>query len=695
MNELISNNYQTEVYDVIDPVARVSGEPVIDQHQEAVFDGRESSDNVGIAKFRWTFVYEDVEHELNGTETLFRFDKAGIYLVTLNVSDSYHNWHLNHFNVTVRDITPPVAEAQENIYIGVHDRVCFNSSGSSDNLGIVDWSWSFYYEGVIVELHGNRACFTFDIPGDYKVNLQVRDAAGLPSTDNFMVYVGEVITAEIGADNITNTTIRDQSGNVVAHVRVSGNGTLYMKKMEWKEARARVGPVIGNKLDLGIFLEIDLAEFDWIYIEIPYNDSDLPSRLDVKSIKLYFWNETTSRWEVVENSGIDMDRKVIWGNVSHLTMFAPLAFEKETPEVKEELSWQTLLIIAIIVVLVVLNLIFIVVVFRRRDRKHKGIESASGISPEGLEPDEKPEKKGDMKGGKKELKRERKREKKGEVKGEKKAQKKAKKKDKRKEETFVEPPEEMSVCPECWEDITQDDEVCIHCGYSPFTDGAQGSDEVTTVEEKDKEKEDTFEELPEENNVCPECWEDITSEDKICIQCGYSPLTDGVDVLEEGTTVDKKNEKEEETFMELPDKNVCPECREGFTSEDKICIQCGYSPLTDREKGSKEVATVEEEKEFIETGGKTAKEIDAVLDEIEDTVKQFDIYEVEYLCPICAEIIEEESPYCSNCGIRFEDEETSLAKSTDDEVSKGLKGRYIDTDEDYDFEIVEYVNLTV
>ena len=759
LNEHTSEYFQIEVYDVIDPVARVKGDIIIDQHRTAFFDGGASTDNLDIKEYIWTFLYDDIEQELNGTETFFKFDSAGRYLITLKVSDFYNNWDLNHFNVTVTDTTLPVAEAGDDVYIAVHDRVCFNGTGSSDNLGVAEWSWSFFYGGVIVELHGNRTCYTFDNHGDYLVNLRIRDAAGLESTDSLTVYVGVVITTEIGEGNVTEKSIKDQFGNVVANVRVSGNGTLYVKKMEWNEVSSKVDRATGNTLDLGLFLEIELEEFDWIYIEIPYSDSDIPPGVDVKSMKLYFWNESASKWEVIEKSGVDLTRKVVWGNITHLTIFAPLAVVEET-DVEEGLSSRTVLFAAIIVVLVIMNIVFIVMVLRKRGGAGDKSKDELGPDDEPLEVEEisapicaecgeeipdysefcphcgvAVESEEDEKVIKDDEKKEKK-----EIQVEEKKEDKVEDKDRKKKDTFVDAPEEKNVCPECWEDLSSGDKVCIHCGYTPLTDGEPESEEDAAVDEEKeiikpggktaKEIDEVFDEIEDismedavqeaaekvlEQGVASEETEKIIgelaarvvdtgeiSEDEPIesVDERFQPVDEQADSAwsEETLAPEKKEDldsKEPEYGLAIieEEKTVlrCPDCEAFITPGDSICVSCGaelskWVDQLDRLGAELDELDMEEEEE---ESGKVVGMLEEAMESAKDIeVKLFENYEIEYQCPICENIVEEDTSFCPNCGIRYEDEKASLSKWTDDEVSLGLKGRYLEADEDYDFEII-------
>jgi len=78
----------------------------------------------------------------------------------------------------ILDIISPLVDAGNDIFIDQHETVIFNASRSWDNLGIVNYTWSFVYDGGEVVLGEAKPSFTFHTAGRYVVNLTVRDLAG-------------------------------------------------------------------------------------------------------------------------------------------------------------------------------------------------------------------------------------------------------------------------------------------------------------------------------------------------------------------------------------------------------------------------------------------------------------------------------------------------------------------------------------
>ena len=87
------------------------------------------------------------------------------------------------------DAAPPVADAGPDVEAWTGETVPFDGTGSTDDRDIQTWQWSLEYAGSPVAFEGERALFTFDIPGEYVVTLVVIDDAGNTETDTMTVRV--------------------------------------------------------------------------------------------------------------------------------------------------------------------------------------------------------------------------------------------------------------------------------------------------------------------------------------------------------------------------------------------------------------------------------------------------------------------------------------------------------------------------
>ncbi len=170
------------IQDETDPVASVMAPEVeVYAGQTLVLSGSNSTDNVGIVNYTWTFD-DDEPVVLYGENATYVFWTIRVYNVTLNVSDAEGNWDTDMMTVTVvEDDVPPIAVTSDRKFV-VGQRVTLTANLSTDNVGIVNYTWTFNYDNKDRVLYGIVTSFWFNRTGNYEVTLTVTDAAGLENS---------------------------------------------------------------------------------------------------------------------------------------------------------------------------------------------------------------------------------------------------------------------------------------------------------------------------------------------------------------------------------------------------------------------------------------------------------------------------------------------------------------------------------
>jgi len=209
-----------DVKDSTWPAANAGEDITIDQHMVVTFNGNDSFDDVGLVNYTWSFTYRGKEIYLYGETNTYIFDDAGSYIVVLNVSDAEGNWARDSLNVTVIDITPPTANGGKNITIIQGQTVSFDANQSTDNVGIVNYSWSFFYNDTNQTLFGVDPKFKFDMQGLYIVELRVQDAVNLHDKDTVSIIVYPKDLPDDGNDSMKPHT---NAGN---NVTINTNSTF-------------------------------------------------------------------------------------------------------------------------------------------------------------------------------------------------------------------------------------------------------------------------------------------------------------------------------------------------------------------------------------------------------------------------------------------------------------------------------------
>ena len=182
-----SMSVQFTIQDTTPPVANAGPDQTVPQNTLVTFDGSGSTDNVGIENYTWTFT-DGGARTLYGVTPQYRFLNVASIPVTLTVRDFDGNTATDQMLVTVTDATPPVADAGPDQTINVGGSANFDGRGSTDNVGIDSYTWTFT-DGAPVTLVGSQASHTFNTAGDYIVTLTVEDEAGLQDQDTMVVHV--------------------------------------------------------------------------------------------------------------------------------------------------------------------------------------------------------------------------------------------------------------------------------------------------------------------------------------------------------------------------------------------------------------------------------------------------------------------------------------------------------------------------
>ena len=87
---------------------------------------------------------------------------------------------------------PPVADAGPDQTVYEKTYVTLDASGSTDDVGIVNYTWVFFYGGINRTLSGMvNDSFRFMLPGVYNVTLNVTDVEGNYSADTVVITVVE------------------------------------------------------------------------------------------------------------------------------------------------------------------------------------------------------------------------------------------------------------------------------------------------------------------------------------------------------------------------------------------------------------------------------------------------------------------------------------------------------------------------
>lgn len=165
----------------VPPVADPGPDRTVGVGELVTLDASGSTDNAQIVYYMWSFSDSGRDVERYGAVASYRFMAAGDYEIQLTVVDSSWNMDDASLMITVEsagsDSIQPIAQAGEGMFLTAGQTVELNGSGSSDDVGVVNWTWTFE-DTVQRTMFGPRPSYTFQNAGNFMVTLVVRDEAG-------------------------------------------------------------------------------------------------------------------------------------------------------------------------------------------------------------------------------------------------------------------------------------------------------------------------------------------------------------------------------------------------------------------------------------------------------------------------------------------------------------------------------------
>jgi PKD repeat protein len=119
----------------------------------------------------------------------------GNYAFTITAADASSNTAVVTGTYASQDTTDPVADAGADANARVGLVVSLDGSGSTDNHGIVDYTWTFTEGTQTTTLTGVAPTHTFTAAGTYIITLNVTDEAGNYAVDTVTITVQVVAPA--------------------------------------------------------------------------------------------------------------------------------------------------------------------------------------------------------------------------------------------------------------------------------------------------------------------------------------------------------------------------------------------------------------------------------------------------------------------------------------------------------------------
>ncbi|MBE0518403.1 MAG: PKD domain-containing protein [Thermoplasmata archaeon] len=151
-----------------------------------VFNATATDVNEDVLIYTWDF--GDDSDLVVGQEVDHVYSAADNHTFTVYVDDGEFNESADAV-ITVSASEPPVANAGDDQTVDVGVEVAFDGSGSTDDVGIVNYTWTLEYDGGTITLYGVAPAHMFEVAGEYNVTLTVNDFEGQTDADYVTITV--------------------------------------------------------------------------------------------------------------------------------------------------------------------------------------------------------------------------------------------------------------------------------------------------------------------------------------------------------------------------------------------------------------------------------------------------------------------------------------------------------------------------
>ncbi|WP_224484392.1 PKD domain-containing protein [Robertkochia aurantiaca] len=206
------------------------------------FDASGTTDDGTIVSYIWDFGDGNTG---NGVTTTYTFQTAGVFTVTLTVTDDQGNSSSDTVEITATDnsSTAPVASFSADPVNGTAPLlVNFDASASSDNGAITGYDWDFGDGNTASGITTNH---TFQTAGSYEVVLTVTDDDGQTGQTSATITVsspdGDAVVSFTLIDADTNTDLLELQEGQILDVLEYGNRNLNIRANTFPEI---VGSVV-------------------------------------------------------------------------------------------------------------------------------------------------------------------------------------------------------------------------------------------------------------------------------------------------------------------------------------------------------------------------------------------------------------------------------------------------------------------
>jgi hypothetical protein len=149
---------------------------------------------------------------------------VGEFSYTIWVNDTSNNWNSSQPGIfTILDTLSPTARAGDDQSVSEGTIVVLDAGTSTDNVGIVNHTWTFTEGTTPKTLYGESPSYRFENPGDFRIRLNVSDAM-----ENWGIDIVWVNVTVIEVNGTISGIVTDgEGGGPIAGATVTLEGTSF------------------------------------------------------------------------------------------------------------------------------------------------------------------------------------------------------------------------------------------------------------------------------------------------------------------------------------------------------------------------------------------------------------------------------------------------------------------------------------
>jgi hypothetical protein len=235
--------------------------------------------------------------------------------------------------------------------------------------GSVEW----YVNGTVGVIDINSGNFTATQAGVGRVGASIFSDGQWLSTETDVVVKLFIIVEKRYIVTTDNAKLNVQ-------VAFTGEGNATVENLtadRLADENITQGSFGENLRHIGVFIKIEIPDedkWDWIIIEVEYDPAKLPENVNENDLVLFYFSEAQNKWVKIENSWVVPDENKVYANVTHLTIFAPMAEsggvtdgpgeDEDTGE--SPLGMSLMVILALVVVVIIIAIAAGLIILRRR-----------------------------------------------------------------------------------------------------------------------------------------------------------------------------------------------------------------------------------------------------------------------------------------------------------------------------------------